>query len=89
MLTVRMMARVFQSTGSVRSPTYRSVGYKCHRPISIHRLREEPDIFDWVFNKGYKISIHRLREEPDSFVWCIPPIFVISIHRLREEPDIS
>ena len=35
------------------------------RPISIHALREEGDLFSQVCKDGIVISIHALREEGD------------------------
>ena len=36
------------------------------RPISIHALREEGDLFSQVCKDGIVISIHALREEGDD-----------------------
>ena len=57
------------------------------RPISIHALREEGDLFSQVCKDGIVISIHALREEGDGTSWSWRTLPCISIHALREEGD--
>ena len=57
------------------------------RPISIHTLREEGDLFSQVCKDGIVISIHALREEGDGTSWSWRTLPCISIHALREEGD--
>ena len=59
------------------------------RPISIHALREEGDLFSQVCKDGIVISIHALREEGDGTSWSWRTLPCISIHALREEGDIQ
>ena len=59
------------------------------RPISIHALREEGDLFSQVCKEGIVISIHALREEGDGTSWSWRTLPCISIHALREEGDIQ
>ena len=57
------------------------------RPISIHALREEGDLFSQVCKDGIVISIHALREEGDIQARLFAAHDDISIHALREEGD--
>ena len=57
--------------------------------ISIHALREEGDIIEFVIRSSEKISIHALREEGDLLLLADFAALEISIHALREEGDNS
>ena len=67
--------KLFQSTGSVWSPTRRAGSAYVVERISIHGLRVEPDQkLDHVLTSK-KISIHGLRVEPDA-VRALPSLIV-------------
>ena len=62
----RAFSYVFQSTGSLRSPTWKMADTSVQYQLSIHRLLAEPDSTPLSYHIGENLSIHRLLAEPDT-----------------------
>ena len=56
--------------------------------ISIHALRKESDIPNYLISSDFVISIHALRKESDRFRDDVQSGISISIHALRKESDM-
>ena len=77
----------FLSTPSARRATRHHPARSAFQAISIHALREEGDVREFLDAYADDISIHALREEGDLLCGSCWGVLSISIHALREEGD--
>ena len=73
----------FLSTPSARRATRREVALNVCKKISIHALREEGDLLDFINPFRLLISIHALREEGDE----LAAVVEITVTRFLSTPS--